>query len=336
MNTAIAGQVKQASVQGYQMLLRSAISYETLARATGSEQAFENATKYVVGNMMDSLYKKLEIELLYGQSGLGVVDASPAPTATLFKITDAEFAPGIWGGSKKMKIDIYNGVTLVGTGTVKKADLTAKTIELDAPGVPGISSGHSIYPHGAYGKQMPGLHKIMTNSGVLFGIDAAQYELWEGNEFALPTADVLSFAVIQQAITKAVEKGLDKDVVVLCNPGHWDDLLTEQAGLRMYDSSYKVEKAENGAEEITFFSQNGKVSIVSSIYVKEGHAFVMCPEHFARIGSTDITFKRPGSEEKFVKELENYAGVELRAYTDQSLFCMKPGQQVIITNLKVN
>jgi hypothetical protein len=336
LNNAIAGSVKQASIKGNQIVLRSAMSYESIFRSQGTEQAFQETTKYVIQNMMDSLFKKLEVELMYGQDGIGVLDSSPAPTATSFKITDAEFASGIWAGSRGMKIDLYNGVTLVGTGTVQRVDLTSKIVTLQGVGVVGAAAGHKIYPFNAYGKQMLGMKKIMENTGVMFGIDAAQYELWEGTQYNLPTADVLSFAVIQQAITKGVEKGLDKDAVVLCNPGHWDDLLTEQAALRMYDSSYSANQAENGAKSIKFHSQNGMVEIVPYIHVKEGHAFVICKEDWRRIGSTDVTFKRPGQPDRYFLELQSHAGVELRAYTDQAILCRAPGKQVLITNLKVS
>jgi hypothetical protein len=176
----------------------------------------------------------------------------------------------------------------------------------------------------------------MENTGLMFGIDAAQYELWEGTQFALPSPDVLSFSVIQQAITKGVEKGLDKDVTVLCNPGHWDDLLTEQAALRMYDSSYSTNVAENGARTIKFHSQNGMVEIVPYIHVKQGHAFIICKDDWRRIGSTDVTFKRPGQADKYLLELSSHAGVELRAYTDQAVLCIKPGRQILVTNLVVS
>ncbi len=336
LNEAVAGSVKQATIAGYQLLLRSALSYESIYRSAGSEQAFEQATKYVVANMMDSIFKKLEVSLIYGQAGIGTVDASPAPTTTTFKLTNADFAPGIWAGSRGMKVDIYNGATLVtANAVIQKVDLDSKLVTLQAA-ITAPVAGYRVYAAGSYGKEMKGMYSIMTNTGLMFGIDAAQYELWEGTQYALPSPDVLSFAVIQQAITKGVEKGLEKDVTVLCNPGHWDDLLTEQAALKMYDSSYKTEVSENGSRTIKFHSQNGMVEIVPSIYVKEGHAFIVCKEDWARIGSTDVTFKRPGQEDKYLRELENYAGVELRAYTDQALLCIKPGRQILVTNLVVS
>jgi hypothetical protein len=56
-------------------------------------------------------------------------------------------------------------------------------------------------------------------------------------------------------------------------------------------------------------------------------------DEWSRIGSTDVTFKRPGKGDEFFRDLENSAGYELRAYSDQALFCAKPAVNVMITNI---
>lgn len=342
MSAPISGQIKNAVVKGYQLVLRSVLSYQAAARAMGpGERAFEDATKFLVGNMMDSVSKKLEIELLHGQMGYGqVLNNEAAAANVVVELVSAEFAPGIWAGAEGMKLDVVRSNALVptlsGTNaiTVKSVDLTARTITVDLPAA--LVAGDTLMHKGAFGKEFAGIHKILSNTGTLFGIDASTYTLWKGSTFAPSSTSVLSFAILQQAISKGVEKGLDSDVMVLVNPGHWDDLLTEQAALRMYDSSYKSDSAENGAKTIKFHSQNGMVEIVPSIYCKEGYAIVMCVEDWARIGSTDITFRRPGQGDNFFRELEDHAGFELRCYTDQALFCAKPGRSVLISNLKVS
>jgi hypothetical protein len=199
-----------------------------------------------------------------------------------------------------------------------------------------LQANDVIYHKGTFGKEFAGIHKILTNTGSLFGIDANTYTLWKGSSFAPASESVLSFAILQQAIAKGVEKGLDSDVMVLVNPGHWDDLLTEQAALRMYDQSYKTDTAENGARRIKFHSQNGMVEITPSIHVKEGYCYILAKEDWVRVGSSDITFKRPGQEGNFFRELEDHAGYELRCYTDQALFCARPGRSIIVSNLKVS
>src|SRR4051812_26581934 len=77
LNSAIAGQIKDAQVQGTQLVLRSILSYTAASRSVGGGvKAFEDATKFLVGNMLRSVARKLEVELLYGQIGYGTVDAS--------------------------------------------------------------------------------------------------------------------------------------------------------------------------------------------------------------------------------------------------------------------
>ena len=84
-----------------------------------------------------------------------------------------------------------------------------------------------------------------------------------------------------------------------------------------------------------FHSQNGAIKIVSSIYVKAGSAYILCMDEFMRVGSSDITFKQPGFEGEFFRILNDSNGYELRAYTDQALFCSAPGKNAVIDDLKV-
>lgn len=338
----VAGQIRDAVVKGYQLVLRSVLSYSAATRAMGpGDRAFEDATKFLVGNMLDSVSKKLEIELLYGQMGYAtIVNAETAGSDVVVELTPAEFAPGIWAGAEGMLLDVVRSNALVPTLsgvnaiTVKSVDLTARTITVDLPAA--LVAGDTLYHKGAFGKEFAGIHKILTNTGTLFNISAATYTLWKGSAFAPAVTSVLSFPILQQAISKGVEKGLDTDVMVMVNPGHWDDLLTEQAALRVYDSSYKSDTAENGAKSIKFHSQNGMVEVVPSIYVKEGYAYVLCLEDWVRVGSTDITFNRPGQNENYFIDLPTHAGYEIRCYTDQAVFCAKPGRSIIISNIKVS
>ena len=101
----------------------------------------------------------------------------------------------------------------------------------------------------------------------------------------------------------------------------------------MYDQSYTSAQLQNGAKSLKFHSQNGELEIIPSIYVKEGYAYGLALEEFMRVGSSDISFKRPGQGEEFFRDLENAAAYELRLYTDQAVFCMAPGKNVLITGI---
>ncbi len=333
LNAAVAGSIKDAQVQGTQLVLRSVLGLAAAARSmNGGEKAFMQATKFLVGNMLRSVTKKLEIEMLYGQVGYATLDATLASGNTVMTIPDAEWAPGIWAGSEGMPIEIKDatGATSRGTASVASVDFAARTVTLGSA-IAGVVSTDVVWHYGAYGNEFAGIHKIITNTGTLFNINASTYSLFKGNTYAAGGA--LSFAKIQDAIAKAVEKGLDNDVLVIVNPAVWADLLTDQAALRMYDSSYSSAQAQNGAKELKFYGQNGSVEIIPSIYCKQGFAYVISPDEMMRIGSTDVTFQRPGKEGEFFRELENSAGYELRCYTDQALFCSAPAKNVLITGI---
>jgi hypothetical protein len=330
LQAPIAGQLKEAQVRGSQMVLRSVLGYAAAARAAGGGQrAFEDSTKFLVQNMMRSMVKKLEIELLYGGVGYGVVASISSNTIS---IVTAEWAPGIWAGAKNLPLEIRSSSgTLRGTANVVSVNMDARTVTVDLMPA-GVVATDVLWHKGAYDNEFAGIHQILTNTGTLFNINAAQYDLFTGNTVSAANGP-LSFALIQDAIARGVEKGLDSDVVVLVNPRSWADLLTEQAAMRMYDQSYRASVSESGSQEITFHGQNGKVEIVPSIYVKSGKAYVLAMDDFMRVGSTDITFRRPGQGDDFFRELENNAGYELRAYTDQAVFCMAPGRSTLITDI---
>ena len=49
----VSGQVKPATISGYEILLRSAIPYSAITRSNGDEKAYESALKFVVSNMVN-------------------------------------------------------------------------------------------------------------------------------------------------------------------------------------------------------------------------------------------------------------------------------------------
>lgn len=327
---AVAGQIENAQVQGNALVLRSAIGYKAAQTSIGSAQAFEQGTKFLIGNMLRSVTKKLEIEMLYGQVGYATLAVMGA-TSTVIPIPAAQWAPGIWAGAEKMPIEIRDSAGAnPASRTVVAVDFENKTITVDTTYQ--AAAGDVIWHKGAYGKEFAGLHKIITNTGVLFGINSADYALFKGNTYSAGNA-ALSFAKVQEAIAKAVEKGLDSDVMVLVNPNTWSDLLTDQAALRMYDSSYSSGKMETGAKELKFHGQNGMIEIVPSIYCKQGFAYVLSTDEMLRIGSTDVTFNRPGKPGEFFLDLPDVAGYELRLFCDQALFCSAPAKNVLITDI---
>lgn len=343
LNPPVAGIIKDATIKGNPIVMRSLLGYVAASRAMqGGQQSFMDATKFLVSNMLRSMSKKLEIQMLYGQASYGAIASVAGAVLT---IKTSEWAPGIWAGAEGMPIEIrsYEAVganpgssVSRGEAIVKSVSLETRTVTLQAA-VPGIvttvSQEDVIFHKGAFGNEFPGIHKILSQtSGTLFGVNVGDYDLFKGNEFSASSAS-LSFTKLNLAASRAVEKGLDGKLLALVNPRAWANMLNDQAGLRRYDSSYSSAEVTQGAKSIKFFSQNGEIEIEPSIYVKEGYAYLLSTEDWYRVGSTDMTFKRPGQGDEFFRDLENSAAYELRLYSDQAVFCCSPGRNTLIKNI---
>jgi len=341
LNQAVASTHKRAQIKG-QMVLRSFLSVGAASRSSNSKGAFVQETKFIVENMLKSFVRRLEVQLMYGQVGLGVVEAVQGAGDDVIKIEDHEWAAGIWSGTENMPIQIYSAAgALRGEVAVVSYDFDAKTVTVGTDLTTlSVAATDVIFYKGAKDNEFAGIHKIITNTGVLFNIDASAYNLWKGNVVEVGTdfagnEAVLSFAKVESGISRAMEKGLaDEEVLLLCNPKSWSNLLTEQVAKRQFDSSYSDSKLKNGSKELEFTAQNGTIRISSTIYCKEGYAYMICEKDFMRIGSSDVTYERPGLGGQFLKLMEGFNGYEMRMYTDQALFTCCPGKTVLLTFIK--
>jgi hypothetical protein len=346
LNDHIGMQTQDAQIQGSQMLLRSALSYDAAARASNGKKAFAKATSMIVENMVESVAKRLEVAMVYGQSanGLGNGDTSAIVSSKVTLTIDAgEWAPGIWQGMEGAKVTCKVATSFYGPFKIASVDFDDRKVVLEAAtetkgqdaGTGSLSNIDSesdvkIFYFGSVkisdgtSREMVGLDKIITTSGTLFNINNTNYGLWKGNSATVTGA--LTLGKILKSLSKPIAKGLDEDVVALVNPDTWADLATDLAALRQFDQSYSPAKGENGVESLVYHSQNGKIEIVSHSCVKAGDCFVMPPKRFKRIGAIDVTFKTPGREEEIFFNLPDNAGFELRAYTDQALFCEAPAK----------
>lgn len=354
LNGPISLNVPDAQVTPAQITLVSQISYDALSQSLGSGAAFVSATKLITKRMIDSMSKRVELAALYGGSGLATtaLTGSSEVTATTkytCAITQQSWSDGIWAGTVNSQIQFYNSTSLVSSGadsvfTIVAIDPTNRTITVTASSTGGAAlkavlitspTALTVYFNGAYGNEMTGINKILVNTGTLFNINAATYDLWKSN-----TVDngggKLTFLALQNAVAVAVGRGLDSEVDVLVNPKVWANLVTSQSGARRFDSTYKKTLMENGAEKLTFYSQNGAMNITPSLYVKEGDCFILPFEHLTRIGSMDIEFMPQvmGSDE-FFQYVPGYNAYELRLWTNQQIFIELPARCVKIYNISL-
>lgn len=343
LNDSIAAVLKNAEVQGAQIVLRGQIDYEAASKAASSKQAFKNSTELMVENLVESAARRLEAMFLYGGSGIGVADTSVNSTATktVITMTTASFAAGLWAGMEGAQLDLYNGGSKLNTTQalvidsvdldLRKVTVTGAAADITAVDTQLSSGDATFFFRGAKSKECSGLDAIITNSSTMFGIDASAYALWKGSSYSAGSA-ALTMAKVLSAVQKAVAKGgLNEEVVVLVNPLSWGNLNSDQAGLRQYVTSDSV--AKNGFESIEYRGMNGKISVVAHPMVKEGEAFIFPPKRMKRVGSQELSFQTPGRAGEIFLHIPDKNAYEMRIYGNQSLFCEAPAKTVKITGI---
>ena len=76
LQESIAAILRDATVTSSELIGREQISYTAASRAaSGGAQAFRKAMTQTILNLRKSAVKRLELSLLYGQDGLGVVES---------------------------------------------------------------------------------------------------------------------------------------------------------------------------------------------------------------------------------------------------------------------
>lgn len=338
----VVGVSKNAIIDGFQIVLSSELDYEAAAKASkAGERAFVRATKHVVKNMTDSHRKMLEIQAVYGQADLGVVSVDGGATQT---ISAATWSPGIWAGLEGARLDIYDS-TLANERTgndapgdlVSSIDLTARTVTFGSDPVSTV--GDRIFFENAAVvsatptfKENVGIHKALTTSGAVFGINNTNFNLWKPSSVSAGSGQLL-FDHVQEASARVAEKGgIDGNLCLYVSNLTWIDLIGDQAALRQYDGDGSTGAYHTGAESIVFWTATGRVKIVPSIYVKRGFAYLLELNSWTRTGAQDFAFGDPIDNQVFHR-LESKAGADMRSYSNVAVFCESLGRNAIINNI---
>lgn len=364
INPAIAGAVQQTEVKPYETILASLVPFACISRsAGGGDKAFYAATKHIVKNNLKSHGKLLEILRLYGQysAGLGFVSyatatyrgvaltngggaidgitftagINAASKAILFQ--PGYFASGIWVGTEGAKIqqvDVATGLVVAeGKLVTVKSEYGYITVDFTPVAATAVGSHKIVFEGQAEAKDAPGIFNILSATGTLFGINTAKYSLWKGN--VIPVGGKkFGMPVVQSGVADAVNRGsLDGDLDVWVNPRTWATMMTDQAALRKYDSSYDSTNMKSGAEGITFYGQNGELRIRSSRFVMEGFSVGLHLEDWSRSGSAEISFRVPGSSLDLIFPLQNSTSWAFRSYSDQYVFCNAPAKSILWTGI---
>jgi hypothetical protein len=337
----VAGVSQNATVDGYQVILSTELTYEAAAKASmAGAKAFVKATKHVVKNMTDSHRKMLEVQALYGQQDLGVVASVSSNTAT---ITAATWSPGIWAGMEGARLDVLTSDLATERQTtageaVTAIDLTNRTVTFATIPASTAAGDRFFFENAVTAGATPtyaenlGIHKALTASGAVFGINNTTYNLWKASTVSAGSGQLL-FDHVQEASARVAEKGgIEGRNRLYVSNLTWIDLLGDQAALRRYDEEGSTSKYNTGAEAICFYTATGKVDIVPSIYVKRGFAYLLNLDTWCRTGAQDFAFGDP-VEKRVFHRLESKAGVNMRSYSNVSVFPESLGRNCLINNI---
>lgn len=359
LNESIGMAMQSAIVPGADLVLDSTIGYNQAAKASHSATAFKTVMSTKFENMIKSSEKRLEIAMLYGNDNIGttaIQTVSIVSSALTITLDQAAWATGIWTGMQNANIvfsqvsdstavdslrsfkisavspDAFQITVVAGSagtaGTLATlvTALGAAALKINFYGSVSGSAGTFAYA------EMSGLKKIMTNTGSLFGIDAAVYDLWKGNSATI--SGQLTMAKILSGLAKPIARGLDEDVVLVLNPKTWADVASNLAALRRFDGSYSKGKNSNGSKEIEFYSQNGLIKMISYNIVKEGDAFCFPVAKTLRIGARELGLNDPTrAEDQIFFTIPAKAGVGVRAYTNQAVFVEAPAQTLYFSGI---
>jgi hypothetical protein len=327
LNPAVAGQVVQAQVTGYQQITRSRLSYAAAAKAAAKgEKAFEQAYGYLLTAMKEAASKRLELSILYGQQGLGVVSSN---TSGALLITDASWSSGTWAGMVGAVLEAWTATTVTATQhdgdlVITAVNRATKTITVSGSST-NVIGNDVLYFKGARTStawnEGPGFMKILsTTTGTLFNVSMA-LDTFQAQQYNV--AGQLSFSAIIEAVMQAADYGLSSEVAVLVSNKNWAKLANNEAALRRYDSSYKRSQADRGVESLKFSSGTGTIEILPHPYMRESEAAVLAFDYCRLVGASKLTSGLPGIGDLAV-QVTDTAAVELRMFADVAPFILKP------------
>lgn len=351
LQDAVAAVMKEAQVKGTEINVRGRLTYKTLAAASAAgPKAFKKASSWLVEDLGNVAYTRLEISALYGQSGLGVIESYTNVSGSTYDVvvTEASFASGIWTPSEGAVLEVLDDSAAglkIGdrTLTITKVTVSSRTLRVTQGGSTGTPAANDVLvfksasaaTSGAGAdtwNEMVGLYKQITaTTGTLFNIDKSAYTLIQGNTKS--SVGALTKAKIIDAAMLTVDKGNMSNLKCLVGTKAWSKLAQEDLALRQYDSSYSPEKAKSGSRSLSYEYVGGSIEVVCHPCVKNGEFFLLNPDDVIWCGATKVTFELPSRNEEFFLYIPDTNTVELQCMADAAIYHMRPSRACVGTGI---
>lgn len=324
LNGNINQSAARATVDAYSLVLQSNVSYDLISRASSEKKAFAKFVDSKFIPMAESFQRRQEILHCWGRDSLGQVSSNSSGVLT---ITEGSFCPTLWLGLKGAVIEAWTAKT---GGSQHNGDLTISAVDVAnrTVTVTGTSSSVTtndyLFFKGTQDAGHYGLMAIAKNTGTLFGISAATYELFKGNSYDVGTS-ALTLGKLLQAAALAANKGCKEKLKALVPVSAFQSLVADEAALRMYTAYSR--KLENGGEAISFYGASGEIEVIPYHFMKAGE-FLIFPERWTYIlGSTEMVTQL-AKDGDMIFDLEATSSKQVRLFSDVQIFCERPGYLV--------
>lgn len=353
--TAVGLETVKATVNGYQVGIVSTLDYAKAQRASNSKKAYADIAGKKQASGFNSMRRRVEDELWWGQYGLGKIasSANTNTTTTVLTITLAHWAPWIWAGKKNHTLVVYNSSTRVGSGlftitgvklargtrTITVTGSTQDISDLDTavasnPDVLDLYWGGTVSGSLSF-KTMVGAYKAAsTTTGTLFGVTLASNTDVIPQAYSAGTA-AMSFAKCLEAAEALIGRGVVEALKMDVSIRTWNNLMTDQAALVRYQGKQK--KLENGADALEFNVQGVSLEISSNGRMKESLALIRPKSSLKRIGARDISMVTPGSAGSSKGDIwyhdPSRFGYSWRIWTHQAFFAEEPWRLCAVSGI---
>ena len=336
LNPAVAQESASAVVEGFQIVLRSQASYDLILRAKSEDKAFASFHDRKFIPMTESFQKRSEILAMgYGRQSIGKVTSVVDNTGSLTILIDADqWCPALFLGSKGTVLEVFSALT---GGSQRDGDLIVSsittadrkvTITAAADAYTNVAAGDFIFYKGHRTASPFGLVDIIANTGTLYNINAASFDLWQGVNYDVGTS-ALTLAKILSASGELADRGCDQALTCLVPALSFQKLVADEAFLVSHNGG--TETAKNGFKKIVFTGVTGDIEIVPYMFIKQGE-FVMFPEsQVYRIGASGMTTKVNDKIGDIFFDMEDSTAVQMRLYAEWTVFSERPAWMALGT-----
>lgn len=367
LGDSLAGQTQPAKIYPCTTVLTDNLAYQILDRAntSGSKQAVLSALSYTGKQMALIMRNVLELQVLHGRQGIGLVSAATTGAGPYVVSIDAlSTSPGILSlliGARlqfmltnnttsrtansttvyltvtAVAIDplgVTHTVTVAATGATNIAAVDATDIMFIA-GTRGVSvaAGDVNVPH--YEQIGLGL-QLADITSTIFGISKTAYIGWQAN--SIPTIGAFSPSVLMTAAQKSMSRGGELgDYLAIVSPAAWAVLNSALATNETYNQqapSFAMQK-KTGTDEIIIKHGGITIEVMSHPLQKDGQFYMLPKNEVKRIGSVDMTFAVPGQPEgqEYYYPVQGNALMQRQCRADWQVVLLKPPSGTIGTGI---